>query len=104
MENKYCINCGRFCTTEEVCPICGKKLTMDNTMPEWKLEHNMRKLKAMHELMCLANDENIYMAWATEGMPDCPSEQDFFEVALEEEECEEMFELFKELIQKKGYW
>lgn len=107
-DKDFCTNCGAeidFNYKEEtVCPVCNKTLTATDVMPGWKVETNMNRLKAMHNLMCEANSENIYWTWAALGCPDCPSEDDFFSIALDEQECKETYELFLELIQKKGYW
>ena len=107
-DKNYC----KFCSTEidfnfkdtAVCPYCSRELTVHDVVPGWKVETNVARLKAMHSLMCETNAEGIYMTWATLGVPDCPSEEDFFDIAVDEEECKEMFDLFKELISKKGYW
>lgn len=109
MLNKdFCKNCGAeidFNYKEEtVCPRCNKTLTAIDVVPGWKVQTNMNRLKAMHDLMCEANLETIYWVWASDGIPDCPSEDDFFFVALDEEECKEHFDLFLRLITKKGYW
>ena len=55
----------------------------------------------MHELMCQANDENIYMTWIY-LMPDEPSEEDFEYIASDDEAYNECFDLFVKLIAKKG--
>lgn len=107
-DKDYCKACGSVIDFNyketTICPVCNTELTAENVVPGWRMETNVTRLKAMHDLMCEANAESIYMTWATLGVPDCPSEQDFFEIALDEEECKEIFELFKELINKKGYW
>ena len=51
--------------------------------------------------MCEANNENIYMVWIY-LMPDCPSEEDFADIAINDEQYNECFDLFVELIAKKG--
>ena len=61
------------------------------------------QLKAMHEVMCCANDENIYDSWAMLAVPDVPLEQDFIDIAEDEEEYNYAVDLFIRLISKKGY-
>lgn len=65
------------------------------------LEHRVEQLRAMHELMCQANDEDIYFCWI-ELMPDEPDEGDFVTVALDDEMYDECFDLFVRLIARKG--
>ena len=60
----------------------------------------IKQLKAMHELMMLANDEDIYMAWIY-TMPDEPSEDDFNYIAENEEAYNECFDEFVRLIKYK---
>lgn len=61
------------------------------------------QLKAMHELMMSANDEEIYMSWSTLGVPDCPSENDFEFIAENDEAYNECFDLFIGLIANEGF-
>ena len=71
-----------------------------------KMEHYVKKqritqLKAMHKLMLNANDEEIYMTWIYR-VPDQPTEEDFEDIAEDDEEYNECFELFLKLIVKEG--
>lgn len=68
-----------------------------------KKKARMSQLKAMHEVMINANDENIYMSWITCGVPDCPSDDDYEFIAEDDENYNEAVDLFIKLIQKKGY-
>lgn len=61
----------------------------------------IKQLKAMHELMLNANDEEIYMTWIYR-MPDCPTEEDFEDIAEDDEEYNACFNLFLKLIAKEG--
>ena len=63
----------------------------------------IRQLKAMHELMMCANDEEIYMTWATYGVPDCPDENDYEFIAEDKVAFDECFELFCTLIAEQDY-
>ena len=65
------------------------------------LNARINQLKAMHSLMCEANDENIYMTWIY-VMPDCPTEDDFSFIASDDEQYNECFDTFVRLIAKKG--
>ena len=64
-------------------------------------ETRIAQLKAMHKLMLNANDEGIYMTWICR-VPDCPMEEDFEEIADDDEEYNECFNLFVKLISKEG--
>ena len=70
-------------------------------MKDFVLECKVRQLKAMHDLMCEANDEYIYMAWIN-LVPDCPSDEDIKDIALDDELYNECFDLFVKLIAKDG--
>ncbi len=61
----------------------------------------IRQLKAMHELMMCANDEEIYASWIICGVPDCPREEDFESIAEDNEYYNECFDLFVKLITDK---
>lgn len=65
-------------------------------------ESRVAQLKAMHKLMCMANDEEIYMTWIMMGVPDEPQEDDFEWIAEDDQAYEECFDLFVRLIAKKG--
>ena len=71
------------------------------TFEQWTKNVRIRQLKAMHELMTLANDENIYMAWIY-TMPDEPSEEDFEDIAEDDEMYNECFDAFVRLIKHDG--
>ena len=106
-NNYYCIHCGSVVKFEykqktTICPDCQREIAHEDAMPGWTREARINQLKAMHNMMCEANDENIYMAWIAYGMPDCPQEYDFIDMALDDEAYNETFDLFVELIQKKG--
>ena len=67
------------------------------------MEARILQLKAMHEVMLNANDENIYMSWITCGVPDCPSDDDYEFIAEDDETYNEVVDLFIEFVSKKGY-
>lgn len=107
--NKYCKHCGS--KVEEVEPIDGKRtykcectddlLKWDEVIPGFTKEARINQLKAMHALMCEANDESIYMSWIY-VMPDCPSDVDFEDIAIDDEYYNECFDKFVMLISKNG--
>ena len=103
---RYCKECGHqiefeYGVEHGYCPICDKKLTLKETIADYTLDARVTQLKAMHDLMCEANDEYIYMAWIN-LMPDCPSDADIKDIALDDAEYNECFDLFVKLIAKDG--
>ena len=70
---------------------------------KWRFNTRLSQIKAMHELMKCADDEEIYMAWITTGCPDEPSEDDFISIAENDEEFKYSFKLFLKLIKDKEY-
>ena len=104
--NKYCKKCGHhieFQYGEEFgyCPICDKKITRMEVIAGYRLNARIAQLKAMHSLMQEANDEEIYGSW-TYFMPDEPSEEDFRDIAMDDEEYNECFDKFVKLIADEG--
>ena len=106
MANYYCKECGHHINFkyEEMtayCPICDKEIERKGVIADHTLDARMTQLKAMHTLMVEANDENIYMSWIY-LMPDCPSEDDFKEIAMDDKSYNECFDKFVRLIAKDG--
>lgn len=104
--NKYCKECGhhiefQYGEMTAYCPVCDKEITRKDTIEGYTRDARISQLKAMHKLMCNANDENIYMTWIY-LIPDCPSEDDFIEIASDDEQYNECFDLFVKLIAKAG--
>lgn len=102
----YCKKCGtklefEYGITQVYCGGCETSVQRINTIAGDTMDARITQLKAMHNLMCEANDENIYMTWIY-LMPDCPSEEDFIDIALDYEQYNECFDLFVKLIAKKG--
>lgn len=107
--NRYCKNCG--CKVEEIDPVDGNRafkcectdglLNYKEVIPGFTKDARITQLKAMHTLMLEANDEGIYMSWIY-LMPDCPSEEDFESIALDDEQYNECFDKFVRLIAKDG--
>jgi len=103
---RYCRSCGHHINFEygeatAYCPICDKEIERKDTIPGWTRDARITQLKAMHTLMCEANDESIYMSWIY-TMPDCPSEDDFISIAMDDEQYNDCFNKFVKLIQKDG--
>ena len=105
-NNYYCKECGSvvqftYKQTTTICPNCGKELMYKDIMPGWVRDTRIEQLKAMHTLMCSANDEDITMDWLSLGVPDCPSDEDYIDIALDDENYNEIFDLFVELIKNE---
>ena len=108
--NRYCKHCGSKTKMIEGHPadpiaykcICQQKpLTNKETIAGYTRDARIAQLKAMHELMRFANDEEIYMVWVY-TMPDCPSEDDFKDIAMNDEQYNDCFNKFVKLIAKEG--
>ena len=104
--NKYCKRCGGIAKAvfhdngNQITYTCECKetpLDRDEYIAGHRLDARLTQLKAMHELMCAANDEEIYMEWIS-VMPDQPIEDDFFSIACDDEQYNECFDLFVQLI------
>lgn len=105
--NKYCKHCGEAVYPEENigkiihCYNCDRPLEHKDVIAGFTMDARITQLKAMHTLMLYANDEGIYMNWIY-LMPDCPSEEDFESIAIDDEQYNECFDLFIKLIAKNG--
>ena len=107
--NHYCKHCGR--QVEEIDPIDGsraykcectdKPLNYKEVIAGFTRNARIDQLKAMHSLMCDANDEGIYMTWIYR-MPDEPTEEDFIDISMDDEQYNGCFDLFVKLIAKEG--
>lgn len=102
---RICRHCGEIVYIDPDLPIhcyeCDKDLEPSELISSWNLEARTQQLKSMHELMCQANDEMIYMSWIT-FMPDGATEEDIKYIALDDEEYNECFDFFIKLIKKEG--
>lgn len=104
--NRYCKRCGhkiefQYGEMKGYCPVCDEEIERKDTIAGYTLDARMSQLKAMHDLMCEANDEHIYMTWIY-LMPDCPSIEDIRDIAISDEQYNECFDLFVKLIAKSG--
>ena len=103
---RYCKKCGtrlefNHGITQTYCSGCNAAVQSIDTIPWFIRESRISQLKAMHKLMLEANDEGIYMTWIY-LMPDCPTEEDFIDIAMDDDQYNECFDLFVKLIAKKG--
>ena len=104
--NRYCRSCGHhinitYGEKTGLCPVCDKEITRADTIEGYRRDIRIRQLKAMHELMCRANDEDIYYTWVY-TMPVEPSEDDFKEIAMNDKAYNECFDAFTKLIVEEG--
>lgn len=66
------------------------------------IEWRCKQLYHMHQLMCLANFEELYMSWIV-VFPDCPNKYDYVEIAKDDELFKDCYNLFLRLICHKDY-
>lgn len=71
-------------------------------MPRSIIQRRAEQLYHMHELMRYGNYEGIYNSWIYE-FPDSPTLNDFVEIALDEEQFNDCYNLFLRLICHKDY-
>lgn len=109
MAKFYCKHCGTgfekdYLKDGHTCEGCGKELVYTNkhdVIPFWTRDARMHQIKAMNDIMVEANDENIYMSWIY-LVPDCADDEDFADIAVDDNLYNECFDLFIKLIQKDG--
>ena len=104
--NRYCKHCNgivefEYGKSETTCPHCGRELKKTDTIPGFTRNARVNQLKAMHDIMCEANDETIYMTWIN-VVPDGATKEDFIDIAMDDELYNEAFDLFVRLIKQKG--
>jgi hypothetical protein len=85
----YCKKCGsevnfEYGITQTYCTGCDTSVQRIDTITGHTRDARINQLKAMHNLMCEANDEGIYMTWIY-LMPDCPAEEDFESIAIDDD-------------------
>lgn len=85
----------------------GKTIKLEGGAREIRMavdeEVRYRQLKAMHKVIQETNDGNIYFSWVTTGVPDCPTNMDFYDIARNKKEYNEVVDLFIKLISQRGY-
>ena len=104
--NHYCKECEcriefQYGENTGYCPICNKNVERKDAIAGHTRDARVAQLKAMHQLMCEANDESIYMSWIY-TVPDFPSNEDFIDIAMDDEQYNECFDKFVKLIAKNG--
>jgi len=63
----------------------------------------IENVRNMHNLVCKLNDEGAYEWWSMDGVPDCPQDPDDFEwFAEDDENYEELVELFLKILKRYG--
>lgn len=102
----YCKECGHRISWDHTnsngyCPVCDKELTRENVIHASTRDSRIEQLKAMHNMMLVANDEGIYMSWIY-LMPDGATDEDFADISIDDELYNECFDLFVKLIALKG--
>ena len=105
--SRYCRTCGkevawRYGESEMWCPCCERIVTFEDIIAGHTREARVNQLREMHALMCNANDENIYYNHWIYLMPDEATEEDFIDIASNDDLYNECFDLFIKLIAKKG--
>lgn len=82
------------------------KITIyEDVTPTSEMTNNERitQLRIMHKFMTNSNDEELYMQWVAGGVPDCPSDDDFENIAGDDELYSGCCNLFTDLVQKDGW-
>ena len=103
--HRYCgkeVKDVNYINEKAYCPYCEQEVTLKETIAKYKIDVRIEQLKAMHELMRNANDEGIYMSWIVTGVPDEPSDKDIEYIAMDDENYNECFDLFINLIKHDG--
>ena len=104
--NRYCKECGhkvefQYGETTAYCPVCDKEIEHKDAIAGYTLNARIKQIKAMHELMLNGNNESLYMSWIY-LVPDCPNEDDFKYIAMNDSSYNECWDKFLRLVQKNG--
>ena len=62
------------------------------------IESRIELLKAMHTVMMSMNNENAYYHWVTVAIPDEPQEDDFRDIAEDDQSYGEVIDSFEHTI------
>ena len=65
-------------------------------------KENLELAKAMHTIIQACNNEEAYFRWIVGWIPDEPCEDDFEDLAEDEENMAEQCELFRSIIKQYG--
>jgi hypothetical protein len=66
--------------------------------------NRVENLKRMHEEMMMENDERAYDIWCVFGVPDEADEEDYTDIASDDEAYEEVLDLYAEIKEKIKEW
>ena len=72
------------------------------TVAEQIKAKRIENVRNMHNLVCGLNNENAYMWWIEDAVPDEPSDDDFIDIAEDDEMYEECIETFLKILTKYG--
>lgn len=102
----YCKECGHHISWDyenstAYCSVCNKELTRKEIIHASTRQSRIEQLKAMHNLMLLANDETIYASWIY-VMPDGAIDEDFEDISIDDDLYNECFNLFVKLVASSG--
>ena len=71
---------------------------------DYKTKFRVKQLKAMHKMVLTASHDGIFSEWIMEGIPDEPREEDFINIAKDDEEYWRVVELFQLLVNERGFY
>lgn len=71
---------------------------------DYKTKFRVNQLKAMHKMLLTASLDEIYSEWIMEGIPDEPIEEDFINIAEDDDEYWRVVELFQLLVNERGFY
>ena len=74
----------------------------ENKKPDWVIKDRVRFFKAADEIVRLINDENAFVEWASEGIPDGASDDELKEIAEDDGSSNDISALFVSLIRAYG--
>ncbi|MBP3708306.1 MAG: hypothetical protein J6J36_06840 [Clostridia bacterium] len=64
----------------------------------------VEQLKAMNTCILTSNDEELIEEWLVYGVPDEPTEEDFYDIAENGEAYAECIKIFKRTIQNEDFY
>ena len=75
----------------------------NQTVAEQIMERRVQNVRNMHELVMNLNNEEAYSWWIQVGVPDCPNDPEDFEwFAEDDEEYDELVDLFLRILKEYG--
>lgn len=76
----------------------------NKTVAEQIKEARLKNLKRMQNIACRMNIEDAYEYWSAYGIPDEPSEDDFVDIAEDDELYEDVVSAFVSIIYHYGQY